>query len=186
MISTLHKARVFGTDNYQTLATKAALYSAKLLKRPQQATAVLMASHLWWQSPTDDAPYVRHGRRVLECLQKTLRIADACMDPHASLEMLCDALSKYIYYFELGVDTVSTQHINSLTSLLAQALEGALTDDPDTPASADAPTQATRRHFVHLLRYVEMRKREALEQESPTTGPDWHGLQTKALLSRMT
>ena len=31
-----------------------------------------------------------------------------------------------------------------------------------------------------------MRKREALEQESPTTGPDWHGLQTKALLSRMT
>jgi len=193
VISTLHKARVFGTDNYQTLATKAALYSAKLLKRPQQATAVLMASHLWWQTPTDDAPYVRNGRRVLECLQKTLRIADACMDPHASLEMLCNALSKYIYYFELGVDTVSTQHINSLTSLLAQALDGAPTDDPDTPpaswhtaAPVDAPTQATRRHLVHLLRYVEMRKREALEQDSSPTGPDWHGLQTKALLSRMT
>ena len=115
------------------------------------------------------------------------------MDPHASLEMLCDALSKYIYYFELGVDTVSTQHINSLTSLLAQALEGAPTDDPDTPppswhtaAPVDAPTQATRRHLVHLLRYVEMRKREALEQDSSSTGPDWHGLQTKALLSRMT
>ena len=116
-----------------------------------------------------------------------------CIRDSASLEMLCNALSKYIYYFELGVDTVSTQHINSLTSLLAQALDGAPTDDPDTPpaswhtaAPVDAPTQATRRHLVHLLRYVEMRKREALEQDSSPTGPDLHGLQTKALLSRMT
>lgn len=50
IIGTLHGAKVFGVDNYDTLITKAALHSAKLLKKPHQATAVLLASHLWWQN----------------------------------------------------------------------------------------------------------------------------------------
>lgn len=36
-------------DNYDTLITKAALHGAKLLKKPHQALAVNLASHLWWQ-----------------------------------------------------------------------------------------------------------------------------------------
>ena len=50
IIGTLQTARVFGTDNYDTLITKAALHGAKLLKKGQQATAVALASHLWWQT----------------------------------------------------------------------------------------------------------------------------------------
>mgnify|MGYP001579303170 CR=1 FL=1 len=50
IISTLQTTRVFGTDNYDTLITKAALHGAKLLKKGQQATAVALASHLWWQT----------------------------------------------------------------------------------------------------------------------------------------
>ena len=49
VISTLQGARVFGTDNYDTLITKAALHGAKLLKKPHQASAVHLASHMWWQ-----------------------------------------------------------------------------------------------------------------------------------------
>lgn len=49
VIGTLQGARVFGVDNYDTLITKAALHGAKLLKKPHQATAVHLASHLWWQ-----------------------------------------------------------------------------------------------------------------------------------------
>lgn len=40
---------MFGRDNYDILITKAALHGAKLLKKPHQATAVMLASHLWWQ-----------------------------------------------------------------------------------------------------------------------------------------
>lgn len=36
-------------DNYDTLITKAALHGAKLLKKPHQATAVHLASHMFWQ-----------------------------------------------------------------------------------------------------------------------------------------
>lgn len=53
IIGTLAGAKVFGVDNYDTLITKTALHSAKLLKKSHQATAVGLASHLWWQeAPT--------------------------------------------------------------------------------------------------------------------------------------
>ena len=39
-------------DNFDTLITKAALHGSKLLKKSHQATAVGLASHLWWQEPT--------------------------------------------------------------------------------------------------------------------------------------
>jgi vacuolar protein sorting-associated protein 35 len=54
LIGTLAGAKVFGVDNYDTLITKAALHGAKLLKKSHQATAVGLASHLWWQ----EAPVV--------------------------------------------------------------------------------------------------------------------------------
>lgn len=40
---------MFGNENYDTLITKAALHGSKLLKKSHQATAVLYASHMWWQ-----------------------------------------------------------------------------------------------------------------------------------------
>jgi vacuolar protein sorting-associated protein 35 len=53
IIGTLQGARVFGEDNYDTLITKAAVHGAKLLKKPHQATAVMLASHMWWQSDAE-------------------------------------------------------------------------------------------------------------------------------------
>lgn len=50
IINTLQGAKVFGVDNYDVLITKAALHGAKLLKKPHQATAVHLASHMWWQN----------------------------------------------------------------------------------------------------------------------------------------
>jgi vacuolar protein sorting-associated protein 35 len=49
IIGTLQGSKVFSEDNYDTLVTKAALHGARLLKKPHQAAAVNLASHLWWQ-----------------------------------------------------------------------------------------------------------------------------------------
>jgi vacuolar protein sorting-associated protein 35 len=53
IIKTLHGAKGFGPDNYDTLVTQAARHGSRLLKKPHQATAVHLASHLWWQSTVD-------------------------------------------------------------------------------------------------------------------------------------
>ncbi|KAG9088275.1 Vacuolar protein sorting-associated protein 35, partial [Ceratobasidium sp. 392] len=117
IIGTLQGARVFGEDNYDTLITKAAVHGAKLLKKPHQATAVMLASHMWWQSDVPGAEAEaegqgedaeerkprRDGKRVLECLQKSLRIASSCFEEVVSVQLYVDALDKYLYYFERGV-----------------------------------------------------------------------------------
>ncbi|GAA6009377.1 retromer subunit VPS35 [Rhodotorula paludigena] len=189
IVGALQLARVFGDDNYDTLITKAALHGAKLLKKGQQATAVALASHLWWQmdlpgrEPGDDEkPPYRDGKRVLECLQKSLRIATSSIDELTSVQLYCDALDQYLYYFERGVESISAKHINSLVELISSNL-----DTLPTPPSAPSPNpshaaphpayapstlggatsgliegvntpEAVVRHFVNSLRFIAGRK----------------------------
>jgi vacuolar protein sorting-associated protein 35 len=51
-------------------------------------------------------PY-RDGKRVLECLQKALKIADSCMDSVTNVELFVEILNRYIYYFEKQNESVS-------------------------------------------------------------------------------
>ncbi|GAA5862097.1 hypothetical protein JCM3774_006174 [Rhodotorula dairenensis] len=200
IIGALQVTRVFGEDNYDTLITKAALHGAKLLKKGQQATAVALASHLWWQmelpgrDPSEnDKPPFRDGKRVLECLQKALRIATSSIDELTSVQLYCDALDQYLYYFERGVEAISAKHINSLVELISSNLDSL---PPPPPAPSPNPThphfmappphtayapstvggatsgliegvntpEAVVRHFKNTLRYIDGRKDGANEQ----------------------
>lgn len=46
------------------------------------------------------------GKRVLECLQRSLRVASSSIEEIVSLQLYCDALDQYIYYFERDVAEV--------------------------------------------------------------------------------
>lgn len=37
---------------------------------------------------------------MLECLQRALRVADACMDTAVSVELFVEILNRYVYYFD--------------------------------------------------------------------------------------
>lgn len=124
----LHVTRGFSKENYDTLITKCALHGSKLLKKPDQCRAVYLASHLWWaiEIPAkgeEDSKNVRlsifhcsgtlivgqlyrDGKRVLECLQRALRVADACMDTAVSVELFVEILNRYVYYFDQQNETV--------------------------------------------------------------------------------
>jgi vacuolar protein sorting-associated protein 35 len=49
----------------------------------------------------------RDEKKVLECLQKGLKIADACMDSVVNVQLFVEILSHYIYYNESGSELVS-------------------------------------------------------------------------------
>lgn len=209
--STLQTARVFGTDNYDTLITKAALHGAKLLKKPHQAAAVMMASHLWWQTeipgrpsattsssatgntaanasaapagtlPKESKPVLlKDGKRVLECLQKALRIANSCIDERSTVEIFCSALDQYLYYFEQQVEAVAPKYINSLVELISNGLDSLMTAEAETPSQTgghaagsggaivgggflELPTtpESCLRHFRSQLSYIKTRKEAA-------------------------
>jgi vacuolar protein sorting-associated protein 35 len=146
IIKTLHGAKGFSVDNYDTLVTQAARHGSRLLKKPHQATAVHLASHLWWQSATetelvrdtqskdkevDGADQIKavsfasetsqltglliylfsqyphwDSKRVLECLQKSLRIANSAIEEIVTVQLYCDALDQYLYYLDHNASAV--------------------------------------------------------------------------------
>jgi vacuolar protein sorting-associated protein 35 len=167
----------FSRENYDTLITKAALHGSKLLKKPDQCRAVYLASHLWWavekgerqdeqkevtfdhfqqldkHSLTSQQSY-RDGKRVLECLQRALRVADACMDTAVSVELFVEILNRYVYYFDQENDAVTTKYINGLIELIQSNL-----NTTENVSGLESP----RKHFERTLQYIEAREYEGVE-----------------------
>lgn len=44
---------------------------------------------------------------MLECLQRALRVADACMDTAVSVELFVEILNRYVYYYDQQNENVS-------------------------------------------------------------------------------
>jgi hypothetical protein len=82
---------------YTTLCTRITLYCTKLLKKPDKSRSIYLSSHLWNDTPS----------RVLECLQKSLKIADSCMDIVTNELLFLELLNQYIYYYEQENPVVS-------------------------------------------------------------------------------
>ncbi|KAF7714593.1 Vacuolar protein sorting-associated protein 35 [Penicillium ucsense] len=160
----LHGSRGFSKENYDTLITKAALHGSKLLKKPDQCRAVYLASHLWWvvenpqRGEEDSKNLYRDGKRVLECLQRALRVADACMDTAVSVELFVEILNRYVYYFDQQNETVTTKYLNGLIELIHSNLQS--TEDEPTP-SLEGP----KRHFERTLDYIRSREYEGVVTE---------------------
>ncbi|KAL4885063.1 vacuolar protein sorting-associated protein 35 [Aspergillus karnatakaensis] len=163
----LHGSRGFSKENYDTLITKAALHGSKLLKKPDQCRAVYLASHLWWvienphRGEEDAKDLYRDGKRVLECLQRALRVADACMDTAVSVELFVEILNRYVYYFDQQNETVTTKYLNGLIELIHSNLQ----TDQDEPNPA---LENPKKHFQRTLEYIRSREFEGVVTEART------------------
>ena len=91
---------------------------------------------------------------MLECLQRALRVADACMDTAVSVELFVEILNRYVYFFDQENDAVTTRYINGLIELIHSNLGSG-----DNSASLDNP----RRHFERTLEYIRSRDYEGVE-----------------------
>lgn len=157
--SGLHTTRNFGKENYDTLITKCALHGSKLLKKPDQCRAVYLASHLWWATEIrslgeeDPKSLYRDGKRVLECLQRALRVADACMDAAVSVELFVEILNRYVYYFDQENEAVTTKYLNGLIELIHSNLQS-----NENASSLENP----RKHFQLTLDYISSREYEGV------------------------
>jgi len=103
IIGTLYTLRFSpdSAESYETLITKAAKHSLKLMRHNDQCHAVCMSSHLFWRTYTQDvdaANVGRDGKRVLECLQKSLKIADSSMNAASNVLLFVEILNQYIYF----------------------------------------------------------------------------------------
>lgn len=104
----------------------------------------------------------RDGKRVLECLQRALRVADACMDTAVSVELFIEILNRYVYYFDQQNETVTTKYLNGLIELIYSNLQSNQTEG--VPSSS---LESPRRHFERTLDYIKSRGWEGVVTEPP-------------------
>ncbi|KAI0005311.1 vacuolar protein sorting-associated protein 35 [Russula compacta] len=206
VIGTLQGARVFGVDNFDTLITKAALHGAKLLKKPHQASAVHLASHMWWQESAPEradlttpaghekpprSPQAKDGedgadapkayphqdsKRVLECLQKSLRIANSATEEIVTVQLYVDTLDQYLFFLDRGATAVMPKFVNSLVELVTASIDNISTPDvhpaqrapPGLLEGVQTPDMITR-HFRNTLLYIQAKKVAA----ETTPGTRW-------------
>ncbi|XP_044469869.1 vacuolar protein sorting-associated protein 35A-like [Mangifera indica] len=154
IIGTLQRMHVFGVENRDTLTHKATGYSARLLKKPDQCRAVYACSHLFW---VDDQDNMKDGERVLLCLQRALRIANAAQEMSnatrgstGSVTLFVEILNKYLYFFEKGNPLITVAAIGSLIELITTEMQ---TDPNTTDPDADA-------FFASTMRYIQFQKQK--------------------------
>ncbi|KAG7628105.1 Vacuolar protein sorting-associated protein 35C [Arabidopsis thaliana] len=124
IIGTLQRMRVFNVENRDTLTHKATGYSARLLRKPDQCRAVYECAHLFW---ADECENLKDGERVVLCLKRAQRIADAVQQmanasrgtsSTGSVSLYVELLNKYLYFLEKGNQQVTGDTIKSLAELI--------------------------------------------------------------------
>ena len=125
--ATLHHTKRFDAETYDTPATKNTQYSARLLKKPDQCRAVVKAAMLFASNAKNiedeaDEPTraEREPRRVLECLQRALKIADSCKVSSTHTPLFVEILDAYLFHFEKKNTAVLPSYLSSLLQLIEQ------------------------------------------------------------------
>ncbi|XP_012073762.1 vacuolar protein sorting-associated protein 35B isoform X2 [Jatropha curcas] len=154
IIGTLQRMNVFGVENRDTLTHKATGYSAKLLKKPDQCRAVYACSHLFW---VDDQDGIKDGERVLLCLKRALRIANAAQQmanvtsgSNGPVILFVEILNKYLYFFEKGNPQVTSAVIQGLVELINTEMQ----------SDSSTPDPAAKAFFACTLRYIQFQKQK--------------------------
>lgn len=108
----------------------------------------------------DEETLYRDPKRVLECLQKALRIADSCMDPYLSLKLFIEILNRCLIFNVYGNCLVDSKYINGLIELIKTNIDNLReSEDQINTAQNESDKEAilfkiSRRIFERTLSYI--------------------------------
>jgi len=158
LIGTLLNCLHFPAEDYEALITKVAQHCNKLIKKPDQCRMISLCSHLFW--PPKTAPGAGEDRfcdsdRVLECMQRALKIAAVC-----NTSLFVEILDRYLYYFENDNPAIQVRYISGLVALINEQNTG-VTDN----------TSSHTAHFKNTIKYIQSR------QQAPDTAVKFADIQ---------
>ena len=114
------------------------------------------------EEPNEELVLYRDPKRVLECLQKSLRVADSCMDPYLSLKLFLEILNRCLIFNVYGNSLIDTRYINGLIDLINTNIDN-LSDDKghdedfdDADGNDDDVTASEDNKEVLLLKQCRM------------------------------
>lgn len=111
-----------------------------------------------------DVRLYRDGKRVLECLQKALRVADSSMDPFLLLKLFVEILNRCVVFNVYGNWYIDARYINGLIDLIRNNLVNL----KDQDASRTEDDRETRLYRI-IEGYFD-RTLEHIAEEQQTEG----------------
>ena len=154
MVGTLLSCRTFEKEDFEALVTKTAQYAAKLLKKTDQCKTVMICSHLFFTGEKNDPKAYRNPQRVLECLQRSLKIADACcMASPSNVQLFVDILDQYLYFYERECPVIVDKFVSGLVALINEHMDNIGAADTTSVAVTEA-----RKHFEQTVLYIKQKR----------------------------
>jgi vacuolar protein sorting-associated protein 35 len=157
IVGTLYVCTGFSAEDTQNLVTRTTKYSAQLLKKPDQCRMIQMCCHLFWTAEKRfEKPYA-DASRVLECLQRSLKIADVCMGTSTHVRLFVEILNAYVYFFHYGCPSIKVKFLSGLVQLI-----NANMSSMDDAGGAEEIRTYYRNTVAHL---ESMKKEEAFQEK---------------------
>ncbi|KAI9502514.1 vacuolar protein sorting-associated protein 35 [Coemansia spiralis] len=138
VINALHASRNFSAENYETLVAKCVQHGSRLLKRPDQTRIAYACAQLWWKTLPDSELIPPPAESGLMHLQRSLKVADSCLDPVLSVRLFVELLNQSSIHYERRCLAVTPKYINDLIDLIRTSISNIEAFD----ASAPEPTRA--------------------------------------------
>lgn len=161
IMGTLLECRSLSDEDYQGLVTKTAQFSARLMKKPDQCQLVAQCAHLFYPVDNTDLTY-RNAQRALECLQRALKLADACTSSNPEeIYLFVDLLDHYLFFFERKCPTITHAYISGLAALIKEHignLGGGL-------GGGSLFVTNAREQFIEIVRSIKEKKASAETSE---------------------
>lgn len=166
VMGTLLECRSLSDDDYQGLVTKTTQFSAKMLKKPDQCQLVSQCSHLFYPVENPAITY-RNAQRALECLQRSLKLADACTSSNPEdIHLFVDLLDHYVHFFEKKCPLITHAYVSGLVALIKEHLgnAGESMGNVNPLILKDA-----REQYFEIVRFIKQKKEdpETAEHFSP-------------------
>ena len=164
MVGTLLTCHYFNKDDYDALITKTTQYAAKLLKKPDQCHMVTLCSHLFASDTTNQA------QRVLECLQRSLKIADASITSSSNhIYLFVEILDQYVYYYENQHPAITIKFVSGLISLIKEHLDSAAISSAVgvniSVGGGGSSLSEAHGYFRQILRYIQSKKEDPITKD---------------------
>jgi vacuolar protein sorting-associated protein 35 len=181
-------------DDYEVLATRVTQYSSKLLKKSEQCEMIVRCSHLFYRddvvfdneeeeededeeeeldedgNPKQKAVITYSSpRRVLECLQRALKLADVCVSSHhadltstssgapSPLSLFTVILEDYLYYYDNQHPLIAVRYISGLISLIREHLSNS---SSSMGGNSEEGGNAVSNHFRNMMVHVRYKEEE--------------------------
>ncbi|KAJ3041180.1 Vacuolar protein sorting-associated protein 35, partial [Rhizoclosmatium hyalinum] len=103
----------------------------------------------------------RDGKKVLECLQKALKIADSVLETAVNTELFVEILEQYIWFYESGNDYINVSYLNSLIDLIQSNINNS---SGISNTSTTAVPEKVVRHFSNIVARLKVLKDDEHEE----------------------